>query len=220
VELDESRIEELWRLLGVGLSFPKERRIEDQWHLLWRRTAGGLHAGRQQQVAEKVLGRLRSGAGVTDEMVHLVGSLERLPLDVKHEMAQIAASALAKRRPGHKAPLAWALGRLLTRTPLYAGPDAILPPRIVEELFARVCGLDWTDPAHEDFSGVFAQSARRTDQRDVDVSAEVRGEILRKMEQSRARPEQLRPVREFVPVGEEDRVRQFRESLPSGLVLR
>ena len=52
------------------------------------------------------------------------------------------------------------------------------------------------------------------------MSPEARGEILKKLEQSRARPEQLRVVRELVPVGEEDGVRQFGESLPAGLMLR
>ena len=46
------------------------------------------------------------------------------------------------------------------------------------------------------------------------------GELLAKMERSRRRPEQLQAVRECVPVGEEDAVRQFGESFPSGLVLR
>ncbi|GAB4262156.1 MAG: Hsp70 family protein [Deferrisomatales bacterium] len=220
VELDESRMEELWRLHSVGMGFPKEKRIQAQWALLWRRTAGGLNAARQEKVCRKAIQQIRGGsAGVTAETIHLVGAMERLPLEVKLELAQAMAAVLRKNKPGHKAPHAWALGRLLTRTPLYAGPDAILPPRVVEELFESVRDLDWTAPAHAELTGVFAQIARRTDRRDVDVSPEAREQIARKMEQSRARPEQVRVVREVVPLDLQDRVRQFGESLPSGLVL-
>ena len=148
-----------------------------------------------------------------------LGAMERLPLAVKHELGQLMAAVLKKRKSGHKAPEAWALGRLFTRTPLYAGPDAILPPQVVESLFEETRELDWTHAGHDELSGVFAQIARRTEQRDVDVSPGTREDIAEKMEQSGASPEQVRVVREHVPVGEADRVRQFGESLPSGLVL-
>ncbi|MCA1796164.1 MAG: hsp70 family protein, partial [Geobacteraceae bacterium] len=41
VEHDDSRIEQLWRLQQLGMAFPKEKRIQKQWYLLWRRVAGG-----------------------------------------------------------------------------------------------------------------------------------------------------------------------------------
>lgn len=40
VEHDDSRIEQLWRLQQLGMAFPKEKRVQKQWYLLWRRVAG------------------------------------------------------------------------------------------------------------------------------------------------------------------------------------
>ena len=198
-ELDEARMEELWHLFALGMAHPKEKRVQAQWHILWRRTAGGLHAGRQEKVLERLLPALRGGEPGA-EMLYLAGALERLRLERKHELVKILAAGLLRPRLKTREPYAWALGRLLSRTPLYAGPDAILPPQEVETLFDRVRGLDWREPEFAPLSPLFALAARRTEERGIDVSEAARREILAKMKGAGAHPEQLRVVRETVPV--------------------
>ena len=216
--LDESRIEELWRLYDLGLAFPGEKRVQVQWWLLWRRTAGGLNARRQEKILDKILPLLPSQPE-TAEIPYLAGSLERISLDRKLQVVKVLSAGLKKPQSSSKIPYAWALGRLLSRNPLYAGPEAILPPREVETLFSQLRDLDWKDPAYAPLNPLFAQAARRTELRGIDLVPEVRQEILQKMKDSGARPEELLVVREVVPVKDADRVRQFGESLPSGLVL-
>ncbi len=217
-ELDEARMEELWHLSALGMAHPKEKRVQAQWHILWRRTAGGLHAGRQEKVLERLLPALRGGE-LSAEMLYLAGALERLRLERKHELAKLLAAGLLRPRLKTREPYAWALGRLLTRTPLYAGPDAILPPQEVEVLFDRVRGLDWREPEFTPLTPLFVLAARRTERRGVDVSETARREILTKMKEAGAHPEQLRVVRETVPLEYADQVRQFGELLPAGLIL-
>jgi hypothetical protein len=217
--LDESRIEELWRLYEMGMAHPKEKRVQVQWHLVWRRTAGGLNARRQEKVWKHLLPQLQSRSQETAETFYLAGSLERIPLEGKAQLVRWLTAGLQDRRFRTKEPLAWALGRLLTRTPLYAGPETVLAPDEVERLFLHLRALDWNDPAYACLNALFSQVARRTDRRGFDVGSEVRDEILAKMTASGARPEELRVVREAVPVEDADRVRQFGESLPSGLIL-
>jgi hypothetical protein len=216
--LDDSRIEELWRLFELGMAFPKEKRVQIQWYLLWRRTAGGLNAQRQGKILETIAGKLQAQPE-TDEIVYLAGALERIPLDRKVQLVKMLAGRLGKAQTGNKVPYAWALGRLLSRVPLYGGPETILPPGDVEKLFRQLRELDWKDPAYAPLNPLFAQAARRTDQRDIDLPPDLREEILRKMKDSGARSEELQVVQELIPVKDADRVRQFGESLPSGLIL-
>ena len=216
--LDESRIEELWRLFDLGMAFPKEKRVQVQWYLLWRRVSGGLNARRQERILDKILPSL-PGQPETDEILYLAGSLERIPLHRKMQVVQLLSGALTKPKIANKTPYAWALGRLLSRVPLYGGPEVVLPPREVETLFRKVRDLDWKESPYAPLNPLFAQAARRTDRREVDLPPELRQEILEKMKASGARPEELEVVRETVPVKDADRVRQFGESLPSGLVL-
>lgn len=216
--LDQSRIEELWRLFDLGMAFPKEKRVLVQWYLLWRRTAGGLNARRQEKILELILPKLPAQPD-TDEILYLAGSLERISLHQKMQVAKLLSAALRKPQVANKVPYAWALGRLLSRIPLYAGPETVLPPLEVEKLFGQLRELDWKEPLYAPLNPLFAQAARMTDRRDLDLAPELRQEILQKMKVSGARPEELQVLRETVPVKDADRVRQFGESLPSGLVL-
>ena len=216
--LDESRIEEMWRLFELGMAFPKEKRAQVQWYLLWRRVAGGLNAQRQMKILDTILGKLPSQPD-TDEILYLAGSLERVPLGQKMQLVKLLSGRLTKPQTTNKIPYAWALGRLLSRTPLYGGPETILPPMEVEKLFRQVRDLNWKEPSWAPLNPLFAQAARRTELREIDLSHELREEILRKMKESGARPEELQVVRETITVKDSDRVRQFGESLPSGLVL-
>jgi hypothetical protein len=216
--LDESRIEELWRLFDLGLAFPGEKRVQVQWWLLWRRTAGGLNAGRQEKILDKILPKLQTQPE-TSEILYLAGSLERISLDRKLQVVKLLTAALRKPQISDRIPYAWALGRLLARVPLYAGPEVVLPPQEVDHLFSQVRELDWKTPQNAQLIPLFSQAARKTDGRGIDLSPETRREILKKMQDSGARPEELQVVRETVPVKDTDRVRQFGESLPSGLVL-
>jgi hypothetical protein len=216
--LDESRIEELWRLFDLGMAFPREKRVQVQWYLLWRRTAGGLNARRQEKILEKILPMLPS-APETAEILYLAGSLERISLDQKMQLVRLLSTGLRKPQVSSKVPYAWALGRLLSRIPLYAGPEVVLPPLEVEKLFRQLRELDWKNPVYAPLNPLFAQAARRTERRGIDLTEELRQEILQKMKESGARPEELQVVRETVAVKDADRVRQFGESLPSGLVL-
>ncbi len=218
VELDSARIEDLWRLFAMGMVHPKEKRVQMQWYLLWRRVAGGLNAERQNRVLKKTLPQLQ-GRDILPEIIYLAGSLERLSPDQKQELVKIFTSGLKKPRIKTREPYAWALGRLLGRSPLYGGPETVLPPERVENFFGQVRSLDWSDPEFAPLNPLFAQAARRTDRRGVDIAGELRDEIVEKMKNSGARREEIRVVLENIPVEYADRERQFGESLPAGLIL-
>ncbi|SDE07381.1 hsp70 family protein [Desulfuromonas thiophila] len=219
VELDSARIEQLWRLQQLGLAFGKEKRIENQAWLLWRRVAGGLNAGRQQQLYAALADSLANQAEPAAEMVYLAGALEQLPPGTKTELVRLFGRQLLRDRTRHHAPYFWALGRLLARLPLYAGPETVVHPQQVEQFFRRVASLDWRQPPWQGFPALFAQAARHTEQRDMDISAPLRAELLDKMRASGASRHQLTVVERLVPLDDNDRTLQFGEALPTGLIL-
>ncbi len=219
VQRDDSRIEELWRLFSLGMSFPKEKRIQSHWYLLWRRIAGGLSNSRQEQILNKIIVLLRSSGDSVPEMVYLAGALERISTETKVELIRLFSQALLKDRIRHKAPYIWALGRLLSRTPLYAGVNSIVHPRHVTTLFDKVSGFDWQCEPWKGLAGLFALAARCTEQRDIDIDDETQRKISAKMRETKVAIELIRPIENFIAISNEDREVQFGESLPAGLIL-
>ncbi len=219
VHLDEARMEQLWRLFSLGMAFPKEKRIQSQWYLLWRRVAGGLNAARQKQLFDKIAPLLRGGGDQVPELIYLVGALERLNAADKVEMARLFANAMMRERTRQRTPYMWALGRLLSRTPLYADIEVVVHPREVEQLFEKTAVLDWSDNRWHGLPALFALAARCTEQRFIDVDDEVRRAIVAKMRSAKAPLRLIAPVESFVPVDDVDREQQFGEALPTGLIL-
>ena len=143
---DGLRINSLWRLRDGGHCFPG-RRIKSQEHILWRRVAGGLTGERQNKLLVGELDRIRSGKA-PDELVRLAGSLELIPHDTEAELVRCfidIAVTLARAKRHCTAYLA-ALGFLLNRTPLYAGPETVVSPDLVEHAYLAFHRFDWTTP--------------------------------------------------------------------------
>jgi molecular chaperone DnaK (HSP70) len=216
---DDLRIDALWRLHNAGLCFPG-RRIKCQEYILWRRVAGGLTRERQNKLLAGQLDRIRS-AKAPAELVRLAGSLERIPHATKAELVSgfIDTAAKLVRAKQHCAPYLAALGLLLNRAPLYAGPETVVSPDFVEHAYSAFRGFDWADPQLLELQTLFLRAARVVGDRNLDVPTPIRDLIASKMEKSGIPPLQTAKIREFVPVGRFERASLYDESLPPGLVL-
>ena len=130
---DGLRMDELWRLRDAGLYFPGKR-SKVQEYILWRQVAGGLTAERQELLLAGELASIRAGKA-SPELVRLAGSLERLPRETKAELIEafIAHAARLIEAKQHCAPHLAALGLLLNRTPLYAGPETVVAADFVAQ---------------------------------------------------------------------------------------
>jgi len=216
---DDLRIDSLWRLYEAGPCFPG-RRIKYQEYILWRRVAGGLSRERQDKLLAGEFDRLRTGKAPA-ELVRLAGSLELIPYQMKSELVDLfidEAAALA--RAGQPcAPYLAAVGLLLNRAPLYAGPETIVSPDLVERAFTTFRSFDWTKPELLELQALFLRAARVVDDRGLDVPQSLRNSIAGKLESSGVAPPRTARIRGFVPVGVADRASLYGESLPPGLVL-
>jgi molecular chaperone DnaK (HSP70) len=218
--MDEVRIDALWTLRAAGLAFPNKR-VKLQEYILWRRVAGGLARERQERILASELGRLRQPKGPEPELVRLAGSLERISIEMKTELIErfIGEAARLANENKHCAHYLAALGLLLNRAPLYAGPETVVSPHLVERAFDAFSGFEWTDPELVELSTLFLRAARVVDNRSLDVPKPVRNRIAAKLEKSSIAPLRTAKVREFMPVDRSERLGLYGEALPPGLLL-
>ena len=216
---DGLRIDSLWRLRDGGQYFPG-RRIKSQEYILWRRVAGGLTRERQNKLLVGELDRIRSGKA-PDELVRLAGSLELIPHDTKAELVRcfIDIAVTLARAKRHCVPYLAALGFLLNRTPLYAGPETVVSPDLVEHAYLAFHGFDWTTPELLDLQKLFLRAARVVNDRSLDIPSPLRGQIASKLEKSGVPALQTAMIKGFIPAGRSDRASLYDESLPPGLML-
>ncbi|MBK8174922.1 MAG: Hsp70 family protein [Rhodospirillales bacterium] len=168
--MDDERIDALWRLRDRGLYFPGKR-SKLQEYILWRRVAGGLARDRQESVLAPELAKLRAPKDPPPELVRLAGALERVGHEIKAELIEsfIAASVRLASAGQHCAPFLAALSQLLNRSPLYAGPEAVVSADLVETAFEAFRELDWSHPELAEMKTLFLRAARVVDDRRIDV---------------------------------------------------
>jgi molecular chaperone DnaK (HSP70) len=216
---DEARVDRLWRVQEAGPAFPGKRsRLHE--YLLWRRVAGGLSRERQNRLIAGEMERLR-GAKAPPELVRLAGALELLAHDTKAELARafIDTAATLARAGQHCAPWLAALGHLLARAPLHAGPESVVAPDFVERAYDEFCNLDWAAPELAEMQALFLRAARCVGDRSLDLPQRLRDQIAGKLEKAGVAAQRTAKLRAYMPLGRADRAGLYDESLPPGLVL-
>jgi molecular chaperone DnaK (HSP70) len=225
--LDGWRVEQCWSLFGQGLTHHKEAPVWAAWWVLFRRIAAGLGDEAHRALFEAIAPHLRPppkgrvanpgkkppGLAV-DEMVRLLGALERLQPAQKQE----AAGWLLERLAAGQAPgVVWALGRLGARVPVAGAAHHALPPEVAAVLLEQLLALDWKKFDEAPFA--VAQLARLSGDRARDLEPELRERAAQRLAAHGAPPEWARAIREVQALGEKDEQRVFGEALPSGLHL-
>ena len=135
-----------------------------------RRVAGGLTRERQTRLMAGEIDRIRSGRS-PDELVRLAGSLELIHHDTKAELVRCFCDTAGNACTGQAALrllILAALGLLLNRTPLYAGPETVVSPDLVEHAYQAFQRFDWTAPELLELQILFLRAARVVDDRSLD----------------------------------------------------
>jgi hypothetical protein len=230
--LDSWRIKEVWKLYPAGLQFPRQPQGRAEWWIFWRRISGGLSAGQQLHIYQKVSPSLQPGdrkkkkaskevassLSIQEEIEiwMTMASFERLSWNVKVDLGRLLLQRIERGRP--KAQELWALSRIGARIPFHGPFDQVVPPgeaaKWVRSLLSL--GLEPTEPLAQALVGM----ARYTGDRARDLPAEDRELVARRLKAlprgERYRELLFNPDIELTS-GEKDWI--FGESLPSGLVL-
>ena len=225
--LDGWRVEQAWTLFAQGLTHHKEPAVWTAWWILWRRIAAGLAEPGHRALFEAVApflkpspkqrvanpGKKPPGLGV-DEMVRLLGTLERLSPALKAEAGGwlVEKLAVGKRPPPG---VAWALGRLGARVPVAGAAHAVVEPGAASAWLEQLMALDFHLAEEAPFA--IAQLARLSGDRSRDLPDELRLRAAARIE--KIGPEWARGIREIVALDEKDEQRVFGEALPLGLHL-
>lgn len=218
-ELDPWRMMQLWECYELGIVHKKEKSAQANWWMMWRRTAGGLPADQQQQLLRDALPQLRKAPAEFVEGTRLLGTLERIPVDSKQEIADLLLNLVLKGKATNQPHVFWTLARLLSRIPLYTASDAVIAAAYVEDCFAKVEPLDWKKLKLQSLNAVFCAACRVTGTRALDVHDAVRSRVIDKLKRTGASDEQVRTVAEYCEVSATDRNYLFGEELPVGLRL-
>jgi hypothetical protein len=218
-ELDHWRVMQLWECFDLGLVHKKEKSAQSNWWMMWRRTAGGIPAEEQERLFASALPHLRRSAADFVEGTRLLGSLERVALPHKLELAALLVDLVHRGKAANQSHVYWALARLLGRVPLYTSAETVVPPSVVEEYFCKVEALDWSKPEVQPLATVFSAACRRTNERLLDIHDAIRTRVVAKLKQAGAKDEQIRNVQEYREVSANDRNDLFGEQLPAGLRL-
>ncbi|MBL8376183.1 Hsp70 family protein [Accumulibacter sp.] len=225
--LDEWRIEQLCEILPQGIQYVSESQNWSEWWTLWRRAAGGLPPAIQERLLAELSPWLRSEptktrsrlpaaiAGSHDDMLRLVASLERLPIERKVEVGDWLLERLRK---ASEKPLGWwALGRLGARQSLYGSAHQVVPPEVAGRWLEAMLASDWKKVEPAAFAAT--QIARLTGDRSRDLPEEAREATLARLATINASASWIAQVTTVVELDKADERRAFGESLPAGLRL-
>lgn len=237
---DDWRVTETWRTIH-GKLIHGTPAIRAESLILWRRLAGGLSAGQQMALAEPLLAPIRSlhrrsttGKASTaaialkpeesHEVWRLLGSLELLPVHLKVELGNMLLDLFPRRRfESSREAMAWTLGRLGQRVPVYGPLNTVVPSSRaaawLSGLFDQTRATPAVQPgAIDHFAAV--QLARRTDDRYRDLSTELRQRAVEWLVANDAAEHAVQLVRDGGELDREEQSRVFGEALPSGLRIR
>lgn len=231
--VDDWRVAETWKLVHGKLAHgvPTSR---TESLILWRRIAGGFTAGQQKAISQPMLTTLKAfhkratSAGKSSEpmlsphesieLVRLVGSLELLDVPTKITLGQMFLELLGRPKLANiRAALAWSIGRLGSRVPVYGPLNTVLPASEVATWLEKLLATASFDVP---LQLAIVQLARKTDDRFRDISTALRATIAAQLTASGASDESLKLVEQG---GDLDSLQQrhvFGESLPIGLRIR
>jgi molecular chaperone DnaK (HSP70) len=221
--VDDWRMTQARKIYLAGLVFPKDIQCQVEWFVLWRRVAGGLTAGQQVELYQRLLSALgiggkkqvgRLNTQIEYEGLRLLASLEHLPAQTRAGLGK-ALLARIKEKPANKGYL-WSLGRIGARIPFYGPLNSVVPADTAAEWIKALLNLPEMTP---DTASAVVQLGARTEDAERDINDALRDKAIRKLAQAGTADDLIESLRAYVPPARSDALRIFGESLPEGLRL-
>jgi hypothetical protein len=140
---DDWRVSQTWKLWPQGPQ-SSQPQVAAEWWVLWRRIAGGLRTGQQQQIASRLLKsivprpgeRLPAGPKAADqetlEKWRCLGALDRAEVATKIQVLSTLLRTPSRLDDHHY----WVIARLGARRLLHGPTDGVVPADAVSPLLA------------------------------------------------------------------------------------
>ena len=214
---DEYRVNQLWKAFQIGPHRTKNQKIMSQWWVMLRRIAGGLDSSQQAEIFKKIYPQFIQQEA-SAEMILLLGALERVAIHKKIQLGNKLVEQLQRTSKLFEAK-AWAIARVSSRAPLYAGPEAILHPSHVHRWADVLETASLNNNKIRSLAIFYASSGRRTGLREYDISDKYREKYLSRLQKYQASPGYLAMVSDVQEAPLSSRNQLFGEDLPVGLIL-
>jgi len=216
--LDPVRMAEAWRVRELGLSHPKENAARGAECIFWRRISGGLDEAQQSELAEAYRGELVRLPSYGNELIRVLGSLERLSQRLKHELMCDLIRLAGSAKPGPlSSTLAWALERIGGRVPVYGEVDSVIPGISLEPHLAAILALPLNTFQKLEWQRLLVSLARRTGDGRCEISEERRAGVQKKLRSLSSPPEVMAPLTEVVELERRHISYLLGDDLPSGI---
>lgn len=221
---DEHRARECWKLWHEGCFYSKNAPAHANWWVFWRRMAGGLRMGQQEQIGGVLqkqlffkgdpprLGPKTRDVQVATEMWRCFGALELLSIKTKTQAFQAMVTCEERREEWHY----WVMARLAARQLLYGPANVVIPPDMITPAVHRLCRQVDAKPTH---TGMLALTSitRLTGIRGMDVSDPVRAVAMEVLLAHNAPEAWVQQLREVVAYGTDEQAELAGDSAPLGL---
>lgn len=232
--LDQWRAKQMWRVFNDGLAFEKKSEAcRLAWWIVWRRVAGGLTTGQQEQIWDRLAQlflpsatqkkkwhKVKPTRQEAAEMLRCLANLERLEQSSKIKLGDELIRRMTEEGKKGRDPLHfWALGRIGSRVPLYGPLNLCVPAQRVNQWIGALLALpDWgAEPEKAAFP--MAQLGRRTGDRSRDIDPELRTALAARLRQLENGDRMAVLVEQIVALeAREERV-ALGDTLPAGLRL-
>ena len=230
--LDDWRIKQMWRVFNDGLHFEKQEANRLAWWILWRRIAGGLSSGQQEQIYDRLAQlflpsqnqkkkwfKIKPTKQEAAEMWRILANLEQLPIRNKIKLGnEIIRRIEEPKKKQDDQLLCWALGRIGGRIPITGSLDKVVPPSTVDGWLNSLLQTSWD--GGEKTALPIAQLGRRTGDRARDIDESVREKLAEKLNTLPSGDRMAKLVTEVVTLeAREERV-LLGDTLPAGLRIR
>jgi molecular chaperone DnaK (HSP70) len=228
--LDDWRTRQMWRVFNDGLAHEKSEQCRLAWWIAWRRIAGGLSKGQQEQIYDRLAqlflpspkqktkwNQVKPTKQEAAEMWRVLANLERLDVGHKMKLCEELARRLESKKSRTDGIYFWALGRLAARAPLYGPLNAVVPPAAAAPWIEQLVDADWPNPELAAFP--MAQLGRRTGDRSRDIEPELRARLAAKLRTAPNGERCAHLVEQIVSLEAREQRVALGDSLPPGLRL-
>lgn len=225
--LDDFRIKELWKIVLSDSKGVLSREVSIQMWICYRRIAGGLSKGQQQQLAVELMNALlpkkntkielksKSDMYPFSEMIRAVASFELIDAAIKMRLGKALIVRIIA-GTGEAADF-WALGRLGSRHLLYGSIYNVLPREVCEGWIENL--LDSKLSLDERLAFLYGQLAFKTEHREINISRELADKIINKFYGTPYVERLQELLLKENRLNQQERDQVFGDHLPAGLML-
>ncbi len=228
--LDAWRARVMWGVFNENLAHPKSEPGRLAWWIAWRRIAGGLAKGQQEQIYDRLsllllpspkqqkrLAEVKASKQELAEIWRVTASLERLPVPHKLKLGDELMRRMEPRKGREDALHLWALSRIGARVPLYGPLNAVVPPSKVAEWISQLLAWDWPEPDRTAFP--LAQLGRRTGDRARDLDDATRARLAAAVRAMPGGDRAAALVEQVIALEAREELVALGDTLPAGLRL-